>query len=61
MSFCCNGKVAPSGMKCNQGLYKCEKCGFVGCTNRKCSNYAGSSSHSSTSCGKCGGQLKRMK
>ena len=64
MGMSCKGRIVPpgggssSGHYCGLTLYKCEKCGNVGCKNRKCPNYVGDSSTSR--CGKCGGNLKAM-
>ena len=64
----CNGRI--NNHTCNGIVYKCEKCGSVGCKkmliekNQKvyCSNYIGQPGNSaSTRCGKCGGNLKALK
>ena len=63
----CKGKCQNS--TCNGIVYKCEKCGSVGCKkmhtvgNQKvyCTNYIGQSGNpASTRCGRCGGTLNPL-
>ncbi|GEM_PF-1678916 len=63
----CKGKLHT--MTCNGILYKCEKCGAVGCKKYvivggekvHCPNYIGQPGNSaSTRCGRCGGNLKQL-
>lgn len=63
----CQGKCQNS--TCNGKLYKCEKCGSVGCKkmhvergkNVHCTNYIGQPGNPASSrCGRCGGTLKAL-
>ena len=63
----CKGKCQTS--TCNGVVYKCEKCGAVGCKKMHvvgsqkiyCTNYIGQPGNpASTRCGKCGGNLKAI-
>lgn len=63
----CQGKI--NGHTCNGIVYKCEKCGSVGCKkmltsgNQKiyCTNYIGQPNNpASHRCCKCGGNLKAL-
>ena len=64
----CNGRI--NDHTCNGILYKCEKCGTVGCKKMLtsggkkvyCTNYIGLLNNPAAErCGKCGGTLKWFK
>ena len=63
----CKGKI--NNHTCCGVVYKCEKCGSVGCKKMLrsgsqkiyCTNYIGQLDNpASTRCGKCGGPLKAI-
>jgi DNA-directed RNA polymerase subunit RPC12/RpoP len=59
----CNGTVRTSSgtRPCNAGtVYKCQRCGAVGCTTAGCSNQNfGGQSGTGINCNKCGDANKR--
>jgi len=46
----CNGKTFERQLKCGNPLYRCKKCGSLGCGNKDCPNQISENGH----CKKCG-------